>query len=144
MLGWIKQNVASRAIQSDTRRTVQAVLGLPADLQRAVASDLYLNILECLNDLDTAKSGIELDEAVKTMVRRALIARHAAANAGATSHNDPAWAAAALLESWAFAMTGKLGEKARLFITDCIYTDFIQRVLTTEELLLLKQQFDRR
>jgi len=144
MLGWLKQQAASRAIQADTHRTIGAVSGLPAGVQRAVASDLYLNILECLADLEAAKPGRDLDEAVKNMVRRASIARQSALKAGASNHSDPDWAGAALLESWAFAMTGKLGEKGRKAITDCIYLEFLQRVLTTAELLQLKQKFDQR
>ena len=144
MLGWLKQQAASRAIQADTHRTVRAVLEHPADLQRAVASELYLNILESMAALSAATPGRDLEDAVRNLVLRASIARISALNDGASNHRDPAWAAVALLESWAFAMSGKLGEKARIAITDCIYLDLLQRVLTTEELLELKQQFERR
>jgi len=139
----IQRTTFGAAIKSDTRKTIKAIQRLPAELQRRVASDVYLNIRQSNHEIGQARPGEDLSEAVTTQIAKARKLRKRALVAGAGHHSDPAWAAATLFESWAFAMSGRLNETVSSEIIEMIIKSFIARTLSHAEMLELDKRISQ-
>jgi hypothetical protein len=126
----------SDILVDDTSATVMAVQQFPPTVGRVVARDLYRWIVKAEGDLLRlpAAPHPRVDALVRRKLIEAVKLRKTALKAGASHHRDPKWAAAALIESWTYAWSGKLEQDAAQEIHSYL-TDFMRSALPVDDML---------
>ncbi|MCH9053296.1 MAG: hypothetical protein IIA72_19930 [Proteobacteria bacterium] len=143
MFGWLKAKVGglffnTEAGRSYMRRDVEAVLrnvvNLPANVQRSIAHRVFDEILVAITEIEKMQRPSDaLDEKIREQLEHATANRHQAIMDGASDAADPNWAAAALVESWLMANTGKAG-RGTFEAIDGLIMGWIRATLTTAEI----------
>ena len=135
MFGWLTARKAWSFHETDTEKVLRNVVGLPADTQRSIAQTVLDEIIAALAEIEktSGPSSPERDDAMKIQLKRATANRHVALMGGATDYTDPDWAAAALVESWLLANTGKLG-RGTFEVIDGLVRGWLSATLTDAEI----------
>ena len=107
MFGWGKRRAAQKFLAADVGRTLLAVMSLPAEVQRHIASQVSEALEAATTDLKARYS----EDIYADHLRKVTAKRHVALAAGATDYRDPTWAAAALTEAWLMAFSPKFNRK---------------------------------
>ena len=134
MFRWLKGRAFGSFTKSDTKKVLRSIVGLPADVQRSCAQRVLDEISAAAAELEkTPGPGHDLDEVIKKQLERAKASRHQALREGARDHSDPSWAAAALVESWLMANTGKFG-RSTFEVVHGLIMGWVQSTLTEAEI----------
>jgi len=134
MLEWLKGHQHGAFLVEDTETTIQAVAGLPIQLQRKCAQKVLYEILRAVHEIDrTTGPSEERDTVMKAQLERAKKSRHLALENGARDSADPDWASASLVESWLMANTGTLGQPTFDAIDGVIFA-WLRHVLAPAEI----------
>ncbi len=131
MLGWFVGGMMRR----EAIRTIGAAKKMPYDVQISIAC----NVLEMMSFIDNLKGQgrVAVSEALQSVARQATEDRHMALKRGANSNADPAWNAAALVESWALAYLAQLQGRVSVKIfksIDAVLWGFISDNLPPEQI----------
>ena len=113
MAGWLRERLAAWFVLRDVRKTIGALNRGAPEFEAWVAETLTERLHQNGKLLLEAQVGgsDEIDKVVKSLLARATTNRRRAVTAGASLWSDPAWAVAALEESWVMAFSGALGTK---------------------------------
>lgn len=135
MFGWLRAKKAGSFLRTDTEKVLRNVVGLPADTQRSIAQTVLDEIFAAVAEIEKTPgpSSPERDDAMKIQLERAMANRHVAIMGGATDDTAPDWAAAALVESWLMANTGKFGRSTSEVI-DGLVGGWLRATLTDAEI----------
>ena len=134
MFGRSKKKKMAEFIKADTEKVLSSVSSLSSEIQHECAIFVLSEVLRVSREWEglTVPSP-ELDKAVKTAVSRAMEYRHQALLNGATDDSDPAWAGAALLESYMQSASGEYGRDT-FQVVDGLILEWIRGILSPDEI----------
>ena len=114
MLRWLKSKAAGSFIKSDTEKTLRAIQEMTAITQRMIALEVVGEVSSAIREIEktAGPSSPERDIVIKNQLVRAQARRHQALAEGATTHADPGWATASLIEGWMMANSGTIDRHA--------------------------------
>ena len=135
MFRWRKKRSHAALIVEDTKQTLRSVATLGAPEQKKMAAAVATDIMSALQYIEKTPgpTSPERDAAVRSIVSRATENRQLAVARGATTHADPAWATAALFESWAMMNTGVFPRSQAETVQSLVF-GWIGSVLTKDDL----------
>ena len=139
MFGRLKKRALARAIIADTEKTLGAVCQLSSSTQHAIARRVYAPIAEASQQLWHSTSDTAREQVIRYQLTKATEARQRALERGARDWSDPDWAAAALVEGWLMAQSGKFGQDA-LGRVSGLTMSWLRAVLTEDDLRRIERR----
>ena len=123
-----------QALRAEFENTLRTTSKLPLQVQKQIAREVLEVVVESRRELSRLTfPSVAGDALIKELGLLAKKRRHEALRNGAKDESDPKWAAAALSESWLFAITGVFGEEEARY-TDSLLMGWISQVLPKKEL----------